>query len=242
MWTSASRRSTRFCASRRNDDGERRGVRFLLCLRRGEPNPEADVYALSMELTLRSPAMNRVAEEVALDGGRLDRLRRRDPEAFGEVVDAYQARVFGFVRRMVPTGEDAEDVTQEVFLKAYRNIAGFDGRCTLRTWLFRIAHNLCIDRARRRGRTPETFALLAEDEPGGFDVPDSGATPEAILMTGELQELLERAIVEMSEKLRSVLLLHDREEMPYDEIAETLGIPVGTVKSRLFLARAHLQK
>lgn len=195
-----------------------------------------------MELTLRSPAMSRIAEDAAPDGATLDRLRRGDYEAFGRVVDAYQARVFGFVRRMVPTGEDAEDVTQEVFLKAYRNISGFDGRCTLRTWLFRIAHNLCIDRARRRGRTPETFALLPEDEPGGFDVADLSATPETLVMTGELQSLIEGAIGGMSEKLRSVLLLHDREEMAYDEIATALEIPVGTVKSRLFLARTHLQK
>ncbi len=195
-----------------------------------------------MELVLKSPAMNRIAEDPALDAGTLERLRRRDYEAFGQVVDAYQARVFGFVRRMVPTGEDAEDVTQEVFLKAYRNLSGFDGRCSLRTWLFRIAHNLCIDRARRRGRAPEMLALLPEEDAGGFDVPDTGATPEALLMTHELQSLVENAIGSMSEKLRSVLLLHDREEMAYDEIATALAIPVGTVKSRLFLARAHLQK
>lgn len=195
-----------------------------------------------MEIALRSPAMNRIADDASLDAGTLERLRRRDYEAFGEVVDAYQSRVFGFVRRMVPSGEDAEDVTQEVFLKAYRNISGFDGRCSLRTWLFRIAHNLCIDRARRRGRTPETLALMNEDEPGGFDVADAAATPEAVLMTHELQGLVEDAIDAMSEKLRSVLLLHDREEMAYDEIAQALSIPVGTVKSRLFLARASLQK
>lgn len=195
-----------------------------------------------MELVLKSPAMNRIAEDAALDAGTLERLRRRDYEAFGQVVDAYQSRVFGFVRRMVPTGEDAEDVTQEVFLKAYRNLPGFDGRCSLRTWLFRIAHNLCIDRARRRGRAPEMTPLLAEDEPGSFEIADGSATPESLLMTHELQTLIEEAISSMSEKLRSVLLLHDREEMAYDEIAQTLGIPVGTVKSRLFLARTHLQK
>ena len=195
-----------------------------------------------MELALKSLAMNRIAEDAALDASLLVRLRRGDYETFGHVVDAYQARVFGFVRRMVPTGEDAEDLTQETFLKAYRNISGFDGRCSLRTWLFRIAHNLCIDRARRRGRAPEMLALLPEGEPGGFDVADLSATPESIAMTGELQSLIESAIGGMSEKLRSVLLLHDREEMDYSEIATTLEIPVGTVKSRLFLARAHLQK
>ena len=121
-----------------------------------------------MELALRTPVMTRNVQDAVFDAGVLDavtleRLRRRDAEAFGRVVDAYQARVFGFVRRMVPTGEDAEDVTQEVFLKAYRNLPGFDGRCSLRTWLFRIAHNLCIDRARRRVGVG-SFPILGYDD------------------------------------------------------------------------------
>lgn len=178
----------------------------------------------------------------ALDLATIERCRQRDDEAFAKVVDAYQARVFGFVRCMVPSGEDAEDVTQEVFLKAYRNFHSFDGRSTLRTWLFRIAHNLCIDRARRRGRTPESIPLEHESGEYAFEIADEGPTPEAAAMTDELRTALESAIGEMSEKLRSVLLLHDREELGYDEISSALGIPLGTVKSRLFLARKDLQK
>lgn len=202
-----------------------------------------------MELALdgRGISLMPTRGDDALDLATIERCRRRDDEAFGLVVDAYQSRVFGFVRRMVPTGEDAEDVTQEVFLKAYRNFPSFDGRSTLRTWLFRIAHNLCIDRARRRGRTPESVPL----EHGGsdfggeeyaYDVADEGPSPEAAAMTDELRHAVEAAIGEMSDKLRSVLLLHDREELGYDEISSALGIPLGTVKSRLFLARKDLQK
>lgn len=194
-----------------------------------------------MELALSPKVMVRTPDD-ALDAATVERLRRKDLEAFGEVVDAYQARVFGFVRRMVPTGEDAEDVTQEVFLKAYRSFSSFDGRCSVRTWLFRIAHNLCIDRARRRGRAPEWVSFTPEDDATPLEIADERGSPEAGVLSGELAALVERAIGTMSEKLRSVLLLHDREEMAYDEIATALGIPVGTVKSRLFLARAHLQK
>ena len=194
-----------------------------------------------MELTLSPSIMVRTPDD-ALDAATMERLRRKDLEAFGRVVDAYQSRVFGFVRRMVPTGEDAEDVTQEVFLKAYRSFDSFDGRCSLRTWLFRIAHNLCIDRARRRRRAPEWVSLTPDDDLAPVEIADDRGSPEAGVLSGELAALVERAIGTMSDKLRSVLLLHDREEMAYDEIAAALGIPVGTVKSRLFLARAHLQK
>lgn len=181
--------------------------------------------------------------EEGLDLATIERCRRRDDEAFGHVVDAFQARVFGYVRRMLPSGEDAEDVTQEVFLKAYRNFPNFDGRSSLRTWLFRIAHNLCIDRARRRGRSPEPLSLDDETpESAGFEIADTGPDPERIAITEELRRAVESAIGEMSEKLRAVLLLHDREELGYPEIAATLGIPLGTVKSRLFLARQDLQR
>ncbi len=194
-----------------------------------------------MELALSPKAMSGTPDD-SLDALTLERCRRRDLEAFGAVVDAYQSRVFGFVRRMVPTGEDAEDVTQEVFLKAYRHFESFDGRCSIRTWLFRIAHNLCIDRARRRGRTPELLSLSPDDDLAPMEIADDRRSPEAGVLSGELASLVEAAIATMSDKLRSVLLLHDREEMAYDDIAGVLGIPVGTVKSRLFLARAHLQR
>jgi RNA polymerase sigma-70 factor, ECF subfamily len=79
----------------------------------------------------------------------VERCRRQDFEAFGKLVDAYQNRVFGFVRRMVPNPEEASDITQEVFIRAFQSFHRFDGRCSVRTWLFRIAYNLCIDRARK---------------------------------------------------------------------------------------------
>lgn len=172
----------------------------------------------------------------------IERCRHRDAAAFAKVVDAYQNRLFGFVRRMVPDAEDAADIAQEAFIRAFQGFHRFDGRSSLRTWLFRIAHNLCVDRARRqdRGITAVRLDAIFEDE-DTFELPDTTWDPQGAVLDEELREHVEAAVGSMSEKLRSVLLLHDREDLAYEDIAKVLNIPVGTVKSRLFLARAHLQ-
>lgn len=171
------------------------------------------------------------------------RCRKGDPEAFGQFVDLYQARVFGFVRRMVGDVGAAEDIAQETFIRAFQSFGRFDGRSSPRTWLFRIAHNLCIDRARRKAhRVAEAPFVMGGPDAEELEVADERYTPERMILSQELNEAVEAAISTMSDKLRTVFLLADREEMPYDEISEMVGIPVGTVKSRLFLARAHLQK
>ncbi|MBZ0214332.1 MAG: sigma-70 family RNA polymerase sigma factor, partial [Nitrospirae bacterium] len=90
------------------------------------------------------------ADELAL----IERARRRDFDAFGRLVDAYQHRVFGFAKRFVKDREEAADITQEVFVRAFQNFDRFDARAPLRTWLFRIAYNLCVDKARRHERQP----------------------------------------------------------------------------------------
>jgi RNA polymerase sigma-70 factor (ECF subfamily) len=173
----------------------------------------------------------------------VERCRKQDFEAFGKLVDAYQNRVFGFVKRMVPNPEEAADITQDVFIRAFQSFTRFDGRSSVRTWLFRIAYNLCVDRARKIDRTPvEVGMQISPDTEDTIDVADSRWQPEQIMMDEELADAVERAILSMSDKLRTVLLLHDKEDMAYEEIAQTVGVPVGTVKSRLFLARAHLQQ
>ncbi len=181
--------------------------------------------------------------DLAAERALVEQCRRQNFEAFSKIVDAYQARVFGFVRRMVRNEEEALDVTQDVFIKAYCHLERFDGRSSLRTWLFRIAHNQCIDRARRRRRLPNETTLepaALEGEP--IDLPDDRWNPERLALSAEMSAVVEQAIGTMSEKLRTVLLLHDKEDLGYDEIARTVDVPVGTVKSRLFLARAHLQR
>lgn len=181
--------------------------------------------------------------ETGVEQALIERCKQQDAEAFGRIVDAYQNRVFGFVKRMVVDLDDTADIAQEVFVRAFQSFGRFDGRSSVRTWLFRIAHNLCVDRARRNMRAPSEARIEAtfeDDEP--MEISDRRWNPETAALDEELMVAAESAIGTMSEKLRSVLILHDQEDLPYEEIANLLKVPIGTVKSRLFLARAHLQK
>ena len=187
---------------------------------------------------LKAGRSHESADELAL----IERCQRQDWEAFGKLVDAYQNRIYGFVRRLAPNPDDALDITQDVFIRAFQSFSKFDGRSSLRTWLFRIAHNLCIDRARKLGRRVDEVGFQDGEDGLEFEVADDRWQADLLLLNQEFSAVVEAAIVSMSEKLRSVLILHDREEMAYEEIAEAIGIPIGTVKSRLFLARAYLQR
>jgi RNA polymerase sigma-70 factor, ECF subfamily len=196
-----------------------------------------------MELCIGAARLSSGNQDHASELAIVERCRRQDYEAFGKLVDAYQNRVFGFVRRMVSNAEEASDITQDVFIRAFQSFHRFDGRCSVRTWLFRIAYNLCVDRARKIDRSPNEVSLQGTTEiDETFDVPDGRWQPDQLAIDAEMAAAIDEAIKSMSEKLRSVLLLHDKEDLPYEEIAQMVGVPVGTVKSRLFLARAHLQQ
>lgn len=188
---------------------------------------------------LQAPDRYDAATEQAL----IDQCKRQDYQAFAKIVDAYQARINGFVRRMIRNEEEALDVTQEVFIKAFQAMHRFDGRSSLRTWLFKIAYNLCVDRARKDNRAPAMLSMEPNTEgEETVEVSDARWNPETVVINEELYAIVEMAIGSMSEKLRTVLLLHDKEDLGYEEIATAVQVPVGTVKSRLFLARAHVQK
>ncbi len=160
---------------------------------------------------------------------------------FGSIVDAYQSRLYGFVRRILNDDEEALDVTQEAFVRAFRNLGRFDGRCSLKAWLFKIAHNLCVDRARRRKVrfAEEPLECGEEDRQGGL-ASDDRWNPESVVLSDELLSVVNGAVERLSPKLKAVLLLHDREDMAYEEIAQVLELPLGTVKSRLFAAREQV--
>ena len=178
------------------------------------------------------------------DHSLVERCRANDDAAFGEVVTRYKAKIYNYVYRMTGSSEDAEDLTQEVFIRMYTSINSFRGQSSLNTWLFRIAGNLCIDRFRRsKNRTP-AFSL---DEPVGGDiqtheVADETYAPHRLLENVEMAEQIQAALAKLPEKLRATLLLHDIEGLPYEEIAQIAGCPLGTVKSRLFNARMQLRQ
>ena len=196
-----------------------------------------------MEFVFGASILKKVPLDSSSELALIERCQRQDMEAFGQLIDAYQNRVFGFARRLVGDADEAADIAQEVFVKAFQAFSRFDGRSSVRTWLFRIAHNLCIDRLRKLERAPlETRIDARVEGETTFEIMDSRWDPEASAIDSELAAAVEVAVGSLSEKLRSVLLLHDKEDMAYDEIASALNLPVGTVKSRLFLARAHLQQ
>lgn len=177
------------------------------------------------------------------------RCQQNDLTAFDEMVARYQHKIYGYVRRLVGNDTDAEDITQEVFLKALISLHAFRAESSLQTWLFRIATNLCRDLLRRRQRERGWFSLWrrAEDEAEGgadslLEIPDHEGNPERQLLREELNYLLQCAIERLPTAMREVLILHDLEALSYEEIAQALGIPLGTVKSRLFHARARLRE
>jgi RNA polymerase sigma-70 factor (ECF subfamily) len=180
------------------------------------------------------------------DTALVQRAQANDRAAFNEIVLRYKSKVYNYIFRMVHHALDAEDLTQETFLRAYLSIRSFQSRASLNTWLFRIATNLCIDYSRKNKKAQSLTSSLSmegENEESEIerDIPDVAFDPQRMLLNKELGHVLNRALSELPEKLRTVVLLYDIEGLPYDEISAIVGCPLGTVKSRLFNARSALR-
>ncbi len=171
--------------------------------------------------------------------------RRGDVEAFNRLVLAYQDEVYALAYRMLGDPDAAADAAQETFLSAFRHLRRFRGG-SFRGWLLRIATNACYDELRRRGRRPQV--PLTEDDEQEADRrpwmadPHPDASPEAALVRQELREALETCLQRLVPKMRAVLLLVDVHGLDYAEAAAALGLPLGTVKSRLARARAAMRR
>lgn len=167
--------------------------------------------------------------------------RRGDTVAFDDLVIRYQDRVFNMSYRMLGNREDAMDVSQEVFVTVFRSIGRFQERARFGTWLYRIIVNRCRDELRRRVSVKHTrpASLSAGDVEPTARV---GAGPVEQASARELQVLLERAIAELPEDVREVMVLRDTEDLAYEEIAAIVDVPVGTVRSRLNRARTLLKE
>jgi RNA polymerase sigma-70 factor, ECF subfamily len=177
--------------------------------------------------------MGRPADEAQL----VDRLRRGDPRAFEELVIAYQHRVFGVALRMLGSRAEAEEAAQEVFLRAHRAIADFRGDAKLSTWLYAIASRLCMNRLASGERR-----LLREGEETLARIPSGHPSPADELERSERDAALHRAIAELSDERRMVVVLRDLEGLSYEEIASALDLELGTVRSRLHRARMDLKE
>lgn len=175
-------------------------------------------------------------------------VQRGDRGALGELLGAYHKRVYHVCLRMVSGAEDAADLTQEALLRAVKHIDGFRGGSSFSTWLLRIAMNLCISHL-RRGKLRGAVSL--EHEIGGGDqstplrnliASQREPNPAQSVQLDEQIRLLNAALDSLDPPLRSIILLRDLQGMDYQQIAEVLSVPVGTVKSRLFRARLVLRR
>jgi RNA polymerase sigma-70 factor (ECF subfamily) len=164
-----------------------------------------------------------------------------DAAAFGLVVERYQDRLSNAVCRLVGSTEDARDILQDTFIKAYENLEGFRGGSSLYTWLFRIAVNTSLSHRRKRKWVSMSSAGAEESSSGEGWADPSAPDPSEPLEAAEAEALVQRALDALDEEHRTVVVLRDIQHCDYREIAEILGIATGTVKSRLHRARLMLR-
>jgi RNA polymerase sigma-70 factor (ECF subfamily) len=161
-----------------------------------------------------------------------------DSAAFGRLVGLYQDRLYNSLLRVVGSAEDAGDIVQDAFVQAFVKLDTFRGSSAFYTWLYRIAFNLAMSRARRERKTVSLDGMktLVGSEPV-----DGQPAPEASLEQREHVEMVHAALAELSTEFRTILVLREIDGCRYEEIAEILDLPVGTVRSRLFRARMALR-
>ncbi len=170
----------------------------------------------------------------------VERVQSGDREAFGLLVAKYQRRLLRLVMRLVRDPAEAEDVTQEAFIKAYRALPNFRGESAFYTWLYRIGVNTAKSWLQARGKRVPVVSEIIDPEDG--NVEDTGLlfndeTPERLLMSKQIGETVSDAMDALPEELRTAISLREIDGMTYEDIAETMGCPVGTVRSRIFRAR-----
>lgn len=163
-------------------------------------------------------------------------------EAFGDLVLRYQDRLFNSLVRMVGCAEEAREVSQESFVHAFTKLSSFRGESAFYSWLFRIAYNAAVSRKRKQKQ--RVASLDAARENAGIEPHDHNPTtaPTYAMETTERQSQVQQALAELAEEFRVVLVLKEIDGLPYNEIAEIVGIPIGTVRSRIHRARSELRE
>ena len=174
------------------------------------------------------------------------RCQDGDSEAFDELVTRYRTRIFGMIYNMVHSEQDAWDLAQDSFVKAWKSIGRFRGKSSFYTWIYRIVMNVTIDWLRKKqirggGAEFDDAVQLKEIDPAAKTAPKADELPYERMQRGELRAKIDNAIAQLSPEHRAVILMKETEDMQYHEIAEALGCSIGTVMSRLFYARKKLQ-
>jgi RNA polymerase sigma-70 factor (ECF subfamily) len=177
--------------------------------------------------------------ERSIDQALVERVQKGDKQAFDVLVLKYQNKIIQLVYRYVHDSDEARDVAQEAFIKAYKAIGRFRGESAFYTWIYRIAINTAKNYLVASGRRPPRSDIDAQDaeQYEGATGLKEYATPERVLLRDELQETIARAIDELPDDLRTAITLRELEGLSYEEIAQTMECPIGTVRSRIFRAR-----
>ncbi len=185
--------------------------------------------------------MNRLTREQEREI--VQRVLSGDTEAFETLVLEHQNKVYSLALRMVGNEEDARDMAQEAFIRAFNSLTGFRGDSKFSVWLYRLTSNICIDFLRSRAKKYTVSMTWTDDEgeeTGELEVPDETYSPEAQLDRSLIRESVRRGLDTLSPQYREILLLREINGLSYEEIGRVLGIEEGTVKSRIFRARKKL--
>ena len=180
-----------------------------------------------------------MSDQNLLDEQLVERVQRGDKNAFNLLVRKYQHKVVNLVARYVNNPGDVPDVAQEAFIKAYRALPTFRGESAFYTWLYRIAVNTAKNYLTSQGRRPPSSDVEADEAEyyGGGEALQEVATPENLALTDEIKRTVFAAIEALPEDLRTAITLREMEGLSYEEIAEVMDCPIGTVRSRIFRAR-----
>jgi len=176
--------------------------------------------------------------------GLIDKSKNGDIEAFGELVSIYEKQVYSIAYRFMGNHDDANDLAQEAFIRAFKGIENFRGDASFKTWLYHIVANVCRDELRRVKRQPTVSLnspIMTEDGEINREQEDWTFAPEIVYENKEMQELVQRLLNELIPEYRQVLILRELQGFTYDEIAVALDCSLGTVKSRISRGRKVLK-
>jgi RNA polymerase sigma-70 factor (ECF subfamily) len=215
-----------------------------------KPAPTPTILGTIQKYTHQSEVerMSTKAQEVAFDQELVNRFKGGDQSAFDEMVSRYWDRIYGMVNQLLRNSQDAEEVTQDAFIRAHRGLANFRGDSAFSTWLYQIATNLARNRywywwRRKRDKSVSFDAPVSADNATTLAdlIPAEMETPDDITVTQEFVNRIAQGMEKLSAKHREILTLRNIKNLSYEEIADILAISVGTVKSRIARARESLR-